>query len=109
MPKLIPKRLPKASAGDIIDVSQMVLLGVFVDAMTAPYLGGGNLKSALLKLGAGYAASKFVGGDIGRVAGGGLIFAGAMDGIAALGLREMVAGFGGQLSGVGTAQVEDNW
>lgn len=110
MPKLVPKRLPSAKPGDVLDVAQMALVGAFVDALSAPYLGGGSVRSAALKLGSGYAINKFVGGgDIGRILSGGLIFAGVLDGIGALGLTGMAAGFGGRLGSVGQPAIEDNW
>lgn len=108
MPKLVPKRLPTAKTGDIIDVAQMALVGAFVDALSAPYLGGGTIKSAGLKLASGYVVGKYVGGgDIGRILSGGLIFAGVLDGINTLGLSDMASGLGGRLGGAGQPQVED--
>jgi hypothetical protein len=110
MVKLIPKNLPQPKSEDILDVAQIAVIGAFINALSAPYLGGGSLKSGAMKIGAGYAVSKFVGGgQLGRLLAGGLVFSGVFDGVNALGLSDIAAGFGTRLGGVGPAQVEDNW
>lgn len=106
---LVPKSLPSASPGDVMDIAQMALIGAFVDAASSPYLGGGTIKSTVMKMGAGYVASKYVGGTVGRLVGGGLIFAAILDGLDTLGLRSMASGFGSKLGGMGPALEEDNW
>ncbi|MCK9520830.1 MAG: hypothetical protein M0R74_17675 [Dehalococcoidia bacterium] len=109
MVKLTPK-MPKATKGDMIDVAGMAVVKTVVEAMSAPYLGDGSLRSGAMKVGAGYAIDKFIGGRYARLLAGGLIFDGVEDGLVSTGIIGMAGSLGGSLGGVGRGvQQAEDW
>jgi len=103
--------MPKASSSGIMEVGGMALVGAIVEAASAPYLGDATPKSSASKLVAAYAVER-LGGKLpgSRIIAGGLVFAGVMDIVEAMGLMEMASGFGGKVGGVGKGQeANDGW
>jgi len=103
--------MPKASGHDVVEIGGMAIVGAVVEAASAPYLGDATPVSAISKLGAAYAVDRFGGGiPGGRFLSGGLVFAGVMDIVEAMGLMEMASGLGGRVGGMGKGQTEtDGW
>jgi len=102
--------MPKATQGDMLDVAGMAVIKAVVESMSAPYLGNGSLKSGAMKVGAGYALDKFVGGRYARLLAGGLVFDGVEDGLMSSGIMDMAGSFGGKMGGMGRGVSEaEDW